>query len=135
MSFLIQWESGRTRQNLLHSVRESKADHISVREPVPQDAYSPNSAYVSLPMLPHSGQSSQRFLDHNHGGAQFLPTVEKRLNLKITPSREHCAKSPLQVRRCPLGSPQRTNFATVNSQTSRRVGSRQNLTKKPLTLE
>ena len=25
MSFLVQWESGRTRQNLLHSVRESKA--------------------------------------------------------------------------------------------------------------
>ena len=41
-------------------------------------------------LAPHTGQSSQLFLDHHHRSAQFLPAVAKSaLNLPVTASREH----------------------------------------------
>ena len=49
---------------------------------------------------PHTGQSSQLFIDHNHRRAQFLPAVARSaLNLALTPNREHWQVSDLQVRR------------------------------------
>src|SRR5262249_14969825 len=43
---------------------------------------------------PHSGQSSQLSLDHNHRSAQFLPTLARSaLKLPVTRSCEHALKS------------------------------------------
>ena|SRR5215213_956384 len=73
VSFLVQWESGRTRHNLLHAVRKSKAkkaDHFrhSLERPVPK---------FFRPMSRHTGQSSQLFADANDGNAQFLPKLAR----------------------------------------------------------
>src|SRR6185503_8380941 len=74
----MQWESGRTRQNLLHSVRESKAKRQTtsgVLSSVPEYLYSPNLSYSFLLMLPHTGQSSQLSVGAHDGNAQFLPNL------------------------------------------------------------
>jgi len=46
--------------------------------------------YSLMMIAPHSGQSSQLSLDHEHGSAQFLPAVARNaLNLTVNPNREH----------------------------------------------
>ena len=71
-------------------------------------------------LVPHSGQSSQLFLNHNHGSAEFLPAVARSaLNLPVTPSRERALKS----RTCDCGSPEWTIFATLATQQQKQKGS------------
>ena len=51
-------------------------------------------------MAPHTGQSSQLFIDYNHRSAQFLPAVARSaLNLPVTPSRELTGELVLPVNR------------------------------------
>ena len=74
----MQWESGRTRQNLLHSVGESKAKRWTTSDVLSNILSlnilcSANLSYSSLPM-PHSGQSSQLGSDTTNLSAQFGPT-------------------------------------------------------------
>jgi hypothetical protein len=53
----MQWESGRTPQNLLHAIRESKAKRQTIsgvlfESLVPQSLYSPKLFYSFLPVFP-----------------------------------------------------------------------------------
>jgi hypothetical protein len=82
VSFLTQWESGRTRQNLLHFVRESKAKRHTTWGVLPsvvaygmEQRRAAGTAYGGLCLIcPHTGQSSQLSFDANGGGAPFLAT-------------------------------------------------------------
>jgi uncharacterized protein YmfQ (DUF2313 family) len=47
------------------------------REPVPQYSVLTDSSYSSLPMLPHSGQSSQLFLEANEKCSVHLTNARK----------------------------------------------------------
>jgi len=79
VSFLMQWESGRTRRTLLQVVRESKAKgrphQAFFREPVPEYFFTQQTCPILLPMSPHSGQSSQLVFDTHDRNAQFLATL------------------------------------------------------------
>ena len=100
MSFLIQWESGRTRQNLLHSVGESKAKGQTAsaffRAPCQSSVLTELVLFCSA-KLPHTGQSSQLLIEAINGNAQFLSTGAR--SALVPANYRHSAQSdhPLAV--------------------------------------
>jgi hypothetical protein len=79
----MQWELGRTRRTLLQVISESKAKMQTTSGVLSSDLslnilYSLNSSYSSLPMLPHTGHSSQLVLNENPRHAHSVPNVAGR---------------------------------------------------------
>ena len=64
------------------------------------EATSESGLFYSLEFAPHTGQSSQLFLDANRRSAQFLPAVARSaLNLPFTQNCEHWLISTEEVHR------------------------------------
>jgi len=77
-------------RNILHSPNLSYS----------QSGESNASIASRIPLCPHTGQSSQLFLDHSQRRGQFLPAIARSaLNLPVTPNRGHWRVSAYESQR------------------------------------